>query len=159
MKKSAFLLTAAVGLLFTACTKEENNTVANNDNLVVGKWRLTYAKLFYLENGQVKTEVDSLSKLDSCALDDLMDFKADHKAFTNQGEIQCKPFDPAEKKVGTWQLLNNNQTFILGTDSPSLALKYRVLELTASRMQLYQDSTVTAGGLEATTKSIVIFEK
>lgn len=160
MKKSALLLTAAVGLLFTACTKSGSSGPSAAEQKLYGKWRMTYSKSFVLDNGEVVAEFNLLNLLDSCGKDDLTDFRPDHSFWMDQGNLKCFPFLPQEVRRGGWMLQNNDQELVFTQDSTHAVLsRSRVLELSASRLKLYADSTTGSNGDSVSAKLITIYEK
>lgn len=153
------LALAVIGSL-AACKKTEPAGPTNAEKMITGKWRLTYSKSFMLLNGTVEDTFDVFATLDSCALDDLMDLRADHTHFMDQGDKMCLPFFPKEMRRGTWKLQNNDREIAFTLDSPAQVSSSRILELTTNRLELYKDSTYTAeNGQVVSGKLISVYVK
>lgn len=157
MKKTLLAL-AALGLFTAACQKSETGLSAT-EKMVVGKWRLTYAKSFTVFNGTVSTSIDMLAAMDSCMRDDLTDLRSDHTYNMDQGNNLCFPMFPKEVRWGTWKLADNDQKLLFTLDSPSQVTTNRILELTSTRMKLYVDTTYLQDDQTISTKLIQIYEK
>lgn len=160
MKKTLLSLAAVSGLFLAACTKDSTTTNPNTvRQMLLGKWEMTYSKKFVILNGKTDSETDSFAALDSCAKDNLLVFQSDSTYWGDQGDIKCFPFKPQQEKIGSWLLQNNDQELILRADSPVRVTRSRILELSATQLKLYQDSTTSDKGIVASTKILTIYQK
>ncbi len=156
--KKILLALAAVSVL-AACKKTEPAGPSNAEKMVAGKWRLTYAKGFSILDGKVDTTINILATIDSCGLDDLTDLRADHSYYIDQGDKMCFPFLPKEVRRGSWKLQNNDQELVFTLDTSAQVTVNRILKLTDTRMELYNDNTYMQDGHTISGKAISVYEK
>ncbi len=128
MKNSLFLaIIFATIVSLTSCGKSDNNTTTpaatnptKTELLTAKGWKIT---------GATANGVDAFANFDACERDDVLTFKTNFTAITDEGATKCDPTDP-QTITETWSFASNETKVILdGVEATLLILNSTTLKI------------------------------
>lgn len=139
-KKSLLVLTASAVLIFSGCSKDDDNssstpTQTNLQLLTAHGWRMTN---FYVNGIDVTSTYYT-----ACELDNILTFNTDYTYVEDEGATKCNASDPQIVDSGTWGFGNNQTILIYAPGTPSEA-DFNITQLNANNLkyqETYFDST------------------
>lgn len=127
MKNYLFLAAiTALTISLASCTKSDDKTTTptptKTELLTAKGWKITEATV----NG-----VDAFSNFDACERDNILTFKTNFTAITDEGATKCDPNDP-QTITETWSFASNETKVILdGEEATLLILNSTTLKIEA----------------------------
>lgn len=113
MKVSLFLFAALLATTFFSCKKNDDNKDCTlSEANLSGTYKIGAAKY---KASASSPEVDAMSMVDECNLDDLETYKADHTVTYTDAGVKCG--DPSDGPA-SWSL--NGKTLTVGGDTGTI---------------------------------------
>lgn len=127
--KISLLTIISMGLLFTACKKDEATTKTPSEILsAVVKWKNTKD-----ESKATAATTWDVNAIDACSADDFVTYATGGAYTFNEGATKCDPADP-QTTTGTWSISADGK--ILTVSDSGFAIAFDVKELTETQMVL-----------------------
>lgn len=145
---------ALVGIAFTGCKKDKDETKADKTSMLAEKnWKMTAATIDpaidWFGNGTLVTNL--YAQLPACAKDDLTTFRKNGTVAFDEGATKCEPNDP-QTRSGLWNF-NTDQTIVSVTEDGETD-SWEIIELTKDKLKV--DYTIVDEGLTYTITSTFI---
>ncbi len=142
---------ALVGIAFTGCKKDKDETKADKTGMLAEKnWKMTAATIDpaidWFGNGTLVTNL--YAQLPVCTKDDLTIFRKNGTVAFDEGTAKCEPNDP-QTRSGLWSF-NTDQTIVSVTDDGETD-SWEIIELTKEKLKV--DYTIVDEGLTYTITS------
>lgn len=110
--KQLLVLAAAVMFLMASCTKSDTSTLENTDIIRNGKWKMTAFTVNLTDPFAHKDTVMDLFKvIDSCRMDDYLQFNEQYKGVLNTNTRKCG--SQSTELPFNWELRNDQTTLML----------------------------------------------
>ena len=153
-----FLPVLALTLL-TACDKNDSDTDTDTPDpkttlITSGAWKYETSGIDVDRNGSLDAPLPVA--LPACAIDNSFTLAPNGTGSVDEGATKCDPSLP-QTSAATWSFADNQTTLNLnGSGLFGVGGKFKLLELTATRLTLSKDTT--APGLPITVGLIVQFK-
>jgi hypothetical protein len=114
-----------IGLLvFTGCSKDKKDSSQSRSEIITGDWQTIKIEISpaYDYDGDGTVDNDLFAVWEDCLKDDYTTIKPNGIYEANSGVIKCYPTEK-QVYVGTWALVNNDNTIMLdGSDQAEILL-------------------------------------
>lgn len=144
---STFLLFGILSLLFIRCQKDDNPTPAstNTDNIASGPWVHESSGVDIGKDGTIDVPLQTAG-VEACRLDNILTFKKDGTAITDEGTAKCNASDPQTTNFN-WSFADNESSLIISNNVfTALNGKLKIRTLTNTNFSVGKDTTIAPLG-------------
>lgn len=136
--KPALIAVLLSGLLFTGCSKDDDDDKQSKTELLTSStWKFSNAGIDADNNGTIDSPLPD-GTLDDCSKDDTFVFNTGGTGTADEGPTKCDPSDPQSVNFG-WALSNNEQDLTLtGFDFGGLDANFKIRTLTTTKLAISQ---------------------
>lgn len=130
-------------VLFSACSKDENDPPTNEELLASGTWKFDEGGVDNDQNGTVDLIVSG-GLLDPCIADNTITFSTTGTGVIDEGGTKCDPSANQSTNFNYTLSTVNNQTQITlaGADLLGLGGSFEIIELSDTRLGLSKDTSL-----------------
>jgi hypothetical protein len=149
----------AIVLLFgslLSCKKKKDEPPTKTEMLTSSSWKYESGGIDQDRNGTVDFTFESTGLLQPCILDNTGTFSSNGTGVADEGATKCNT-TAAQTTAFTWNFQNNETELqVLGSGLFGLGGKFKIKELTSTRLALTKDTTVTLSGMPPTTVGLIV---
>lgn len=142
MRKIKILSIITLTVLVINCKKDESVTSSRKDLLSGKSWIMTAETISPAINVNGVLITDFYAQEASCTKDDIAKLNSNGTYTLEEGPTKCDANDPQVFETGTWTL-NSDETILVMTSSTSIVTNAKIQELTASKLVITEEETLS----------------
>jgi len=133
-KKAAMVILSVA--VMAGCKKDDNKSKSKTELLTSGSWKQTsvYFSPAVDFDGDGHEENEVINLYPPCSKDDLLTFKTNGTAVSDEGASKCDPSDPQVIETTNWKFSDDETKILIGNPGEEEAAQ--LLELSASVLKV-----------------------